>query len=283
MRAAVETVQTRAPKAVVVAVPTASGHSVRELRGRVDDVVALIEPEPFHAVGLWYEDFREVFDDQVRQLLQIPPEQAVVAGTAGRCARRAAGGARPGRVRARLRVEPLQPRNRFVAGVLEEAGLATLLVDLLTTAEEMVDLRTREHRFDVELLAGRVGGGGALGRVGRADMRAPSRPVRRQHGRCRGARGRRAQARRRTCRRLPRRTSRPGRAGARRGPRADAADRRRGRRARARTEPAGSAGDGRAEADLVVVPGATHLFEERGALERAAEFARNWFVRRLAS
>ena len=37
------------------------------------------------------------------------------------------------------------PRNRFVAGVLEDAGLATLLVDLLTKAEEQVDLRTREH------------------------------------------------------------------------------------------------------------------------------------------
>src|SRR6516162_759857 len=48
------------------------------------------------------------------------------------------------------------PRNRYVAGVLEDAGLATLLVDLLTKAEEQVDLRTREHRFDIELLAGRV-------------------------------------------------------------------------------------------------------------------------------
>src|SRR5438105_8869304 len=48
------------------------------------------------------------------------------------------------------------PRNRYVAGVLEEAGLATLLVDLLTREEEQVDLRTREHRFDVELLSERV-------------------------------------------------------------------------------------------------------------------------------
>src|SRR5204862_2538275 len=50
------------------------------------------------------------------------------------------------------------PRNRYVAGVLEEAGLATLLVDLLTREEEQVDVRTREHRFDIELLTDRVVG-----------------------------------------------------------------------------------------------------------------------------
>lgn len=47
-------------------------------------------------------------------------------------------------------------RNRAVAGVLQEAGLATLLVDLLTADEEAVDLTTREHRFDIALLAERV-------------------------------------------------------------------------------------------------------------------------------
>src|SRR5436309_12678317 len=48
------------------------------------------------------------------------------------------------------------PRNRHVAEVLQEAGLATLLVDLLTADEEEVDLRTRELRFDIELLARRL-------------------------------------------------------------------------------------------------------------------------------
>lgn len=50
------------------------------------------------------------------------------------------------------------PRNRYVAGVLQEAGLATLLVDLLTAAEEEVDLRTRHLRFDIGLLADRLVG-----------------------------------------------------------------------------------------------------------------------------
>src|SRR5207237_7176306 len=48
------------------------------------------------------------------------------------------------------------PRNRYVAGVLRQAGLATVLIDLLTADEEAVDLRTAHLRFDLGLLAGRV-------------------------------------------------------------------------------------------------------------------------------
>ncbi|HEX2729057.1 MAG TPA: dienelactone hydrolase family protein [Rubrobacteraceae bacterium] len=50
------------------------------------------------------------------------------------------------------------PRNRYVARVLREAGLATLLIDLLTTEEERVDLRTAQFRFDIGLLANRLVG-----------------------------------------------------------------------------------------------------------------------------
>ena len=50
------------------------------------------------------------------------------------------------------------PRNRYVAGALREAGLATLLIDLLTPEEEEVDLRTRHLRFDIGLLADRLAG-----------------------------------------------------------------------------------------------------------------------------
>ena len=49
-------------------------------------------------------------------------------------------------------------RNRYVAGALQAAGLATLLLDLLTPDEEQADARTRALRFDVELLAGRLAG-----------------------------------------------------------------------------------------------------------------------------
>lgn len=48
------------------------------------------------------------------------------------------------------------PRNRVVAQVLRQRGFATLLLDLLTLDEEQVDLRTRQLRFDIALLAGRV-------------------------------------------------------------------------------------------------------------------------------
>src|SRR5215204_2218322 len=50
------------------------------------------------------------------------------------------------------------PRNRYVARVLRQAGLATLLIDLLTPEEEEIDLRTRHLRFDIGLLAVRLTG-----------------------------------------------------------------------------------------------------------------------------
>jgi putative phosphoribosyl transferase len=49
------------------------------------------------------------------------------------------------------------PRNQFVARTLNEAGFATLLFDLLTPEEEAIDMQTREHRFNIDLLAVRLG------------------------------------------------------------------------------------------------------------------------------
>src|SRR5215831_20664692 len=49
------------------------------------------------------------------------------------------------------------PRNQFVARILNDAGLGTLLFDLLTQEEEATDMQTREHRFDIHLLAERLG------------------------------------------------------------------------------------------------------------------------------
>src|SRR5258706_7834956 len=48
------------------------------------------------------------------------------------------------------------PRNRYVASVLQQGGFATLLLDLLTAAEEQVDIETGHLRFDIELLAERL-------------------------------------------------------------------------------------------------------------------------------
>lgn len=50
------------------------------------------------------------------------------------------------------------PRNKYVAEVLKEAGLATLLFDLLTEEEEIIDLQTAELRFNIQLLASRLVG-----------------------------------------------------------------------------------------------------------------------------
>ncbi len=50
------------------------------------------------------------------------------------------------------------PRNQYVAEMLQDGGLATLLFDLLTVSEEEIDLRTRHLRFDIDLLAKRTAG-----------------------------------------------------------------------------------------------------------------------------
>src|SRR5438445_3182146 len=65
MRAAVTAIRSREPQRVVVAVPTAPPHALQELRPEVDELVWVIAPDPFHAVGLWYEDFRAVSDEDV--------------------------------------------------------------------------------------------------------------------------------------------------------------------------------------------------------------------------
>jgi predicted phosphoribosyltransferase len=69
MLAAVRALRLQRPGRVVVAVPTASAHTCRDLRSEADEVVCAITPEPFRAVGLWYEDFTQTTDDEVRGLL----------------------------------------------------------------------------------------------------------------------------------------------------------------------------------------------------------------------
>ena len=71
MRAAVGALLKMEPRAVIVAVPVASVSTCEEFRreGGVDDIVCLRTPEPFQAVGLWYEDFGQTTDEEVHQLL----------------------------------------------------------------------------------------------------------------------------------------------------------------------------------------------------------------------
>jgi putative phosphoribosyl transferase len=70
MRAAVRAVGERNPSRIVVAVPTAAASTCGELAREVDEIVCLRTPEPFYAVGLWYDDFSQTGDDEVRELLE---------------------------------------------------------------------------------------------------------------------------------------------------------------------------------------------------------------------
>ena len=69
MRAAIAALRLQKPDAIVVAVPTAAPSTCEDLRQEVDDIVCDITPEPFYAVGLWYEDFSQTTDEEVRDLL----------------------------------------------------------------------------------------------------------------------------------------------------------------------------------------------------------------------
>jgi len=172
------------------------------------------------------------------------------------------------------------PRNRAVAEALVDAGLATLLMDLLTPEEEAEDLRTARLRFDVQLLGSRV--------IGTIDWLASDPDVVELPIGCFGASTGAAAA-------LIAAAERPQRVAAvvSRGGRPDLA---------AHALPRVSAPtllivggrDGEvirlnrvaqsrlpSESKLVIVPGAGHLFEEPGALEKVAALARDWFLAHL--
>jgi putative phosphoribosyl transferase len=172
------------------------------------------------------------------------------------------------------------PRNRYVAQVLNEAKLATLLVDLLTPDEEAVDLRTAHLRFDIGLLAGRL--------VGVTDWLTQYPDARELRIGYFGASTGAAAARVATA-------QRPDAVGAivSRGGRPDLAG---PALARVRAPTLLIVGGNdfeiielnrraldllRCEKQLEIVPGATHLFEEPGALEEVARLAREWFERYL--
>jgi len=173
------------------------------------------------------------------------------------------------------------PRNRFVADLLNESGLATLLMDLLTEDEQQVDLQTAHLRFDIPLLAKRlvaitewlarhpeaanlkIGHFGASTGAAAAVVAAAELPQ--------------------LVRAVVSRGGRPDLAGSALG------------RVEAPTLLIVGGADSvvldlnqhamslmHCEKALKVVPGATHLFEEPGALQKVAELARDWFLEKLS-
>ena len=70
VRAAVRALNAQHPARFIVAVPTAAGSTYRELRPEVDELVALMRPEPFYGVGASYEDFSQMSDAEVIDLLE---------------------------------------------------------------------------------------------------------------------------------------------------------------------------------------------------------------------
>jgi predicted phosphoribosyltransferase len=82
MRAAALALRAQRPAKIVVAVPVAAAQTCDEFRRDVDEIFCGMTPDPFHAVGLWYEDFSQTTDEEVRQLLNaagsgpnVPQEQ----------------------------------------------------------------------------------------------------------------------------------------------------------------------------------------------------------------
>jgi putative phosphoribosyl transferase len=173
-------------------------------------------------------------------------------------------------------------RNRQVAQRLQQAGIATLLFDLLTASEEQVDLHTREHRFDIPLLTRRMQDATAWA-ASQRDLKDV--PI----GYFGASTGSAAAliAAARLGDRVAAVVSRGGRPDLA-GPAALAAV----------TAPTllivGGADYGvielnqeafrrmQCEKRLEIVPGATHLFEERGALERVQDLAATWFAAHMA-
>ncbi|WP_371784309.1 dienelactone hydrolase family protein [Streptosporangium subroseum] len=172
------------------------------------------------------------------------------------------------------------PRNRYVAGELQRAGLATILADLLTPAEERVDIQTGEFRFDIGRLAIRLA---AL-----ADWLVEHRPTAGLRVGLFGASTGAAAA-------LVAAAARPAlmKAVVSRGGRPDLA----GAALQSVHQPTllivgerdpavlnlnrEAMKELRGETRLEIVPGASHLFEEPGALEQVAHLAGEWFLRHL--
>ena len=173
-RAALRVARAHGAAQVVLAVPVAPCDSVRQLSQDADEVICVATPEPFLGVGQFYDDFTQVPDDQVVALLD-----AARATTPAAVDPSDDPPADPRDEDVELRDDSLRlfghltvppnasglvlfahgsgssrhsPRNRYVAQILNRERIATLLFDLLAVDEEL----DRRNVFDIELLADRL-------------------------------------------------------------------------------------------------------------------------------
>lgn len=297
-RAACRVARAQGASHVVLAVPVAPPESLESLRHDADEVVCVETPEYFFAIGQWYADFSQTPDDEVVALLEstgagekpavedlgheardvMDEEVEVHAGTvllSGHLT--LPGGARSVVMFAHGSGSSRHsPRNQFVASVLNRDRLGTLLFDLLTAEEEL----DRANVFDITLLARRLaevtlwlrselkmrhtrvgyfgastGAGAAL--LAAAEPHAQIGAVVSRGGRPDLAASRLGEVR------APTLLIVGGR---------DELVLELNRKAKAQL---------RCENRLAIVPEATHLFEEPGALEIVADMASSWFTRHL--
>ncbi|WP_328929433.1 phosphoribosyltransferase family protein [Streptomyces sp. NBC_00190] len=291
--AACQVVREMGAARVVLAVPVAPPDAVAWLRTVADEVVCLSTPRGFSAVGEWYQDFSQTPDEEVVSLLaraadrSAPREAEVVVDAdgvalAGDLVLPPDAGAvvvfAHGSGSSRH-----SPRNRSVAEALRQAGLGTLLFDLLTPQEEadranVFDietlarrltettawLRRREHALPIGYFGASTGAAAALwaasARAG-ADAGAGTSPDV-------GA--------------VVSRGGRPDLAGPRlAGVRAPTLLIVGGRDTTVLDLNRQAQAQLRCENRLEIVPGATHLFEEPGTLDAVAGLARDWFTTHL--
>lgn len=291
MLAALRAVRAMRPVRLVCAVPVGARESVAQVATVADEVVCLATPAPFGAVGFYYRAFDQVDDAAVAKALQAAPDPAPSTRTL-----RYPVSIRTDQVRLNGDfASPASPqglvvfahgsgssrlsaRNRFVAEAMNRKGFATLLFDLLTP-EEGLD---RATRFNIPLLAKRLQ---AALDWARGESEAHDLPIA-LFGASTGAAAALVVA-----------AERPQDVAAviSRGGRTDLAGRAALSQVRAPTLLIVGGADPEvlqlnraakltlgASAELAVVPDATHLFEEAGALEQVAALAAEWLSRTLA-
>ncbi|MEI6446422.1 MAG: phosphoribosyltransferase family protein [Actinomycetes bacterium] len=289
--AALQAVRRMGAKRVVLAVPVGAPEACERMRSEADEVVCLLVPSALSSVGQWYSDFGQVSDSEVLALLGRS-NGAAAAATGGTIERPVGIDIGGGVVlNADLAVPDraiglvifahgsgssrLSRRNRRVAEVLQQHGLATLLLDLLAQWEE----GDRAKVFDVHLLAARLLAARewAAAQPGVGDL-----PVGLFGASTGGGAALVAAAGRPGFAAVVSRGGRPDLAGSALVDVASpvmlivgGADREvlaLNRLAQGRL---------RCESRLEVVPGATHLFEEEGALEVVASLAADWFQAKM--